>query len=108
MASKIFNSKCIKRPKGFSNTKQKAVQCPQFSNHLHLKCTGLIKNTHQSFSGDKDFICHYCSRYSCTTCEKHMYDNQDGNFYYDCNLWAHRWCAMISKLQCKCLAERPV
>ena len=55
MASKILNLKCIKCSKGFLNTKQKTVQCAQYSNHLHLKCTDLNKNTYQSFSGDKDF-----------------------------------------------------
>ena len=39
MDSEILNSKYIKYSKGFLNTKQKTVQCAQFSNHLHLKCT---------------------------------------------------------------------
>ena len=61
MDFKILSSKCIKCSKGFLNTKQKTVQCAQYSNHLHLKYTDLNKNIYQSFSGDKDFICQYCS-----------------------------------------------
>ena len=78
MASKTLNSKCIKCSKGFLNTNGKTVQCTLCSNHLHLKCTDLNKNSYQSFSGDKDFICQYCSYYSCITCEKHVYYKQHG------------------------------
>ena len=108
MASKIFNSKCIKCSKGFLKTKQKTVPCAQCSNHLHLKCTDLNKNTYQSFSGDGDFICQYCSHYLCITCEKHAYDKQDGIFCVGCNLWIRRWCARVSKLEYKCLTEKSV
>ena len=80
MASKISKSNCIKCSVGVLNTKQKTVQCTQCSNHLHLKGTDLNKNTYQSFSGDKDFICQYCSHYSCITCEQHAYDKQDRIF----------------------------
>ena len=55
MASKTLNLKCIKFSKGFLNTKQKIVQYTLSSNHFHLKCTDLNKNTYQSFSGDEDF-----------------------------------------------------
>ena len=108
MASKILNSKCIKCCKGFLNTKRKTVQCTPCSNNLHLKCTDLDKNTYQSFSGDKHFICQYCSHYSCITCEKQVYDKQHGIFCDGCNLWTHRWCARLSKLECKCLTEKSV
>ena len=37
MDSEILNSKYIKYSKGFLNTKQKTVQCAQFSNHLHVQ-----------------------------------------------------------------------
>ena len=60
LAQYIMASK-IKCSEGFKITKQKTFQCTQFSNQLHLKCTGLNKNTYQSFSGDKDFICQYFS-----------------------------------------------
>ena len=60
MASKILNSKCFKCSKGFLNTKQKTVQYAQCSNHLHLKCKDLSKNTYQSFSDEKKFIFQYC------------------------------------------------
>ena len=108
MASKTLNSKCIKCSKGFLNTKQKTVQCTLSSNHLHLKCTDLKKNTYQSFSGDKDFICQYCSHYPCISYEKHVYDKLDGIFCDGCNLWTHRWCARVSKLEYKCLTEKSV
>ena len=108
MASKTLNSKCIKCSKGFLNTKQKTVQCTLCSNHLHLKCIDLNKNAYQSFSGDKDFICQYCSHYPCITCQKHVYDKQDGFFCDGCNLWTHRWCTRVSKLEYKCLTEKSV
>ena len=65
MDSKILNSKCIKCSGGFVNTERKTVQCIQCTNHLNLKCVGLNKNTYQSFIGDQDFSCQYCSHQSC-------------------------------------------
>ena len=63
MDSKILNSRCIKCSGGFVNTERKTVQCVQRTNHLNLKFlfNGLNKNTYQSFIGDQDFICQYCS-----------------------------------------------
>ena len=55
-----------------------------------------------------DFICQYCSRYSCITCDRHVYDKQDGIFCDDCNIWTHRRCARVSKLEYKCLTEKSV
>ena len=108
MASKILNSKYIKCSKGFLNTKRKTIQCNQCSNPLHLEQKDLNKNNFKRFSGDKNFICQYCSHCSCITCEKHVYDKQDGIFCDDCNLWTHRWCARVSKLEYKCLTEKSV
>ena len=103
MSSKTLNSKCIKCSKGFLNTKWKTVWCTLSSNHLHLKCTDLNKNTYHNFSGDKDFICQYCSQYSGISCEKHVYDKKGGIFCDGCDLWTHRWRAGGSKLECKWL-----
>ena len=108
MASKILNSKWINCSKGFQNTTQKKVQCTQCSNHLHLKCTGLNKNTYQSLSGYKDFICQYCSHYSCTTSDKHVYDKQGGTFCDGWNLWTRRWFTRASKFEYKYLTEKSV
>ena len=85
---------------------QKTVQCTLCSNHLHLKFADLNKNTYQSFSGDEDFTCQYCSHYSSITCEKHVYDKQDGTFCDGRNLSTHRWCDRVSKLEYKCLTEK--
>ena len=80
----------------------------QCSNHLHLKCAGLNKSTYQSFSGNKDIICQYCSHYLCLTYEKHVYHKQDESFCHGRNPWTHRWCVMVNKLEYKCLTEKLV
>ena len=80
--------------KGFPNIKQKTVQCSQYPNHSHLKCTALVKYTYQRFSGRKDFLCQYCSHNSYielthNTYEKHVHDKQYGIFCDGCNLLTH-------------------
>ena len=37
-----------------------------------------------------------------------MYDNQDGSICDGCNIWTHRWCARVSKLEYICLTEKSV
>lgn len=61
------------------------------------------RNTCQSFSGDKDFIRQYFSHYSCITAEKHAYDKKV--FPDESNLWSHRSCAKVSKLEQKYLTK---
>lgn len=39
------------------------------------------------------------------TYEKHVYDKQGRIFCDGCNVWTHRWCARVSKLEYKCLTE---
>lgn len=39
------------------------------------------------------------------TYEKHVYDKQGRIFCDGCNVWIHRWCARVSKLEYKCLTE---
>ena len=57
-------------------------------NHLHLKCTDLNKNTYQRFSDEGIlFVSIAHITYSCITCEKCVFDKQDGNFCDVRNLW---------------------
>ena len=46
--------------------------------------------------------------FSCITCEKHVYDKQDGILCNRCNLWTVRWCHMVSKLEDECLTEKSI
>ena len=66
--------------------------------------TDLNKNTYQSFSADKGFICQYCSHIitHALLVRSNVHDKQAGLFCNGCNLWTHRWCARVSKLEYKC------
>ena len=48
-------------------------------------------------NGKKDFICEYCTDYSCLKCDKHVCDKQPGILCNIWNLWVHRSCAGIGK-----------
>ena len=67
-------------------------------NSLPIKCSTVDNRQYLSYkNGKKDFICQYCTDYSCLKCDKHVYDRQPGILCNICNLWVHRSCAGISK-----------
>ena len=69
-------------------------------NSLHIQCSTVDNRQYLSYkNGKKDFICQYCTDYSCLKCDKNVYDRdrQPGILCNICNLWVHRSCAGISK-----------
>ena len=78
MTSK-FSEKCIKCRNPFLSMKQKTPKCLKCLNSLHNKCSTADKKQYLSYkNGKKDFICQYCTDYSCLKCDKHIYDRQPG------------------------------
>ena len=75
------------------------MQCKQCSYLLHQKCTNVrIRKYSKDFkTGEKNLICQYCADYSSLTCDKHVYDRQNGVQCDHCNLWISRKCARLSK-----------
>ena len=67
-------------------------------NSLHIKCSTVDNREFLSYkNGKKDFICQYCTDYSCLKCDKHVYDRQPGILCNICNLWVYSSCAGIDK-----------
>ena len=92
------SEKCIKCTKPFLNMRQKSLKCLKCLNSLHNKCSSVNKNQYLTYkNGKKDFICQYCTDYSCLKYDKHVYDRQPGILCNMYNLWIHRSWAGISK-----------
>ena len=44
-------------------------------NSLHIQCSTVDNRQYLSYkNGKKDFICQYCTDYSCLKCDKNVYD----------------------------------
>ena len=58
---------------------------------------------------ERRILCQYCSDFRCISCNKHVYDKQEGIFCDGCCFWIHRKCAKIKKNECKnlCQSEDP-
>ena len=59
--------------------RQKTLKCLKCLNSLHIKCSTVDNRQYLSYkNGKKDFICQYCTDYTCLKCDKHVYDfNQE-------------------------------
>ena len=110
MSSSNQSEKCLKCTKGFSSSRQKSLTCTSCSSTLHLKCTLITNNDYSLYkSGEKDFVCQYCSDFRCISCNKHVYDKQEGIFCDGHYFWVHRKCAKMKKNEYKnlCQSEDP-
>ena len=96
MTSKV-SGKNVKYTKPFLSMRKK-LKCLKCMNSLHIQCSIVDNRQYLSYkNGKKDFICQYCTDYSCLKCDKHVYDRQPGFLCNICNAWVHRSCAGISK-----------
>ena len=85
------SEKCIKCTKLFFSVRQKTLKCLECLKPLHIKCSTVDNRQYLSYkNGKKDFICQYCTDYSCLKCEKHVYHRKPRNLSNICNLWVHR------------------
>ena len=98
MPNLLKQDKCIKCTRKFLSERQLQLSCIQCSSSLHLKCTGLSKQSFSEYKkGKKDFVCLFCRDYKCIRCAQHVYDRQEGVFCDGCQLWIHRKCANLTK-----------
>ena len=105
MPNLLKQNKCIKCTRNFLSERQLQLSCMQCSSSLHLKCTGLSKQSFSEYKkGKKDFVCLFCCDYKCIWCAQHVYDRQEGVFCDGCQLWIHRKCANLTKDEYKELA----
>ena len=92
------SEKCLKCTKQFSSSRQKSLTCTTCFSSLHLKCTHIAKNDFTVYKkGEKNFVCQYCMDFRCMSCNKHVYDKQQGIYCDGCCVWIHRKCAKINK-----------
>ena len=73
----------------------------------HLKCTRQRKNKVfvQFKKSKQQFVCQFCSDYTCLKSNKHIYYGQKDVLYSGCNLWVHQKCAGLTNFQCKVLGN---
>ncbi len=77
---------------------QKCIRCDDCHQWLHKKCTGLSNSDYSKFEQDPglEYKCAYCKNFKCTSCNKHVYDNQQGIWCDDCNFWTHLKCTKLN------------
>ena len=95
--------KCEKLPIKSNNS----LECFECHKMIHLKCSRLRANKDLAqFKKSKlQFVCQFCSNYTCLKCNKHAYYGQKGVLCSGCNLWVHQKCAGLTNLEYKVLGN---
>ena len=62
----------------------------------------ISKQQYKNYNNEnKDFACQYCEDCTCLSCNKHVYDWQEGVLCDCCEQWIHRKCVRLTKQEYK-------
>ena len=59
------------------------------------RCTGLRHSDY--INKNKNYVCQYCTEYTCLRWNRHVYGSQDSIYCDGLNFWIHRTCAGLSR-----------
>ena len=97
MAPKVENKKCTKYCKVLSRS-GKNLECFKCNKSLHLKFSRLDKKRFlKCIQGNPEFVCQFCTDYTCHHCNKHIYYGQKAVLCNGCQNWTQK---NVLDLQC--------
>ena len=90
MAQKVENKKYSKYFKVLSKSWE-SLECFKCNKSLHLKCIRSDKRRLLKYiQGNLEFVCQFCTDYTCHHCNKHVYYGQKAILCDGCQKWSHK------------------
>ena len=102
-----MNNKKFMKCEKLSIKSNNSLKCSECHKMIHFKCSRLRVNKDfvQFKKSKQQFVCQFCSDYTCLKCYKHVYYDQKGVLCSIYNLWVHQKCDGLTNLQYKALGN---
>ena len=90
MAPKVEYKKCTECCKVLLRP-GKSLECYKCNKSLHSNCSRLDKNRFLKYiQGNLEFVCQFCTDYTCCHCNKHVYYRQKAILCDVCQNWTQK------------------